>query len=97
VVLDDPPKRYHRRGGPACSRPPRLRSAVGTADAIGIGDTPPICDVQGCGQPAAPHATYWIPGLPWIHLCHEHWGMTGERRAELRRLLGIEPRPPESG
>ncbi len=74
----------------------RLRSPGDTADASGIGDAPPICDVTDCPQPAEPHATYWIPGLPWIHLCREHWGMSGEHRAELRLLLAIEPDPPET-
>ena len=73
-----------------------LRSARETADAMEMEEPPRICDVQGCTQPAAPHATYWIPGLPWIHLCREHWAMSGERRAELRLLLGIEPDPPET-
>ena len=73
-----------------------LRSARETADAMGMGDEPKICHVQGCSQPAAAHATYWIPGLPWIHLCREHWAMIGERRIELRRLLGIEPDSPQA-
>ena len=73
-----------------------LRPALPTADAIGMGDRPRICDVRGCTQPAAPHATYWVPGHPWIHLCREHWGLIGEGRAELRRMLGIEPDPPET-
>ena len=73
-----------------------LRWAGETADATGMEDTPKTCDVQGCSEPATPHATYWVPGLPWIHLCREHWAMSGERRAELRLLLGIEPDPPET-
>ena len=73
-----------------------LRSARETADAMGMEDTPKTCDVQGCSQPVAAHATYWVSGLLWIHLCREHWAMIGERRAELRVLLGIEPDPPET-
>ena len=73
-----------------------LRPAAETADSMGMEDTPKTCDVQGCSQPAAAHATYWVPGLPWIHLCREHWAMIGERRIELRRLLGIEPDSPQT-
>jgi hypothetical protein len=73
-----------------------LTPAAETADSMGMEDEPKTCDVQGCSQPAAQHATYWVPGLPWIHLCREHWAMCGERRAELRLLLGIEPDPPET-
>jgi hypothetical protein len=56
-----------------------------------MGDRALICDAEGCREPAAPHATYWIPGHRWFHLCREHWEMTGQAREELRRLLGVEP------
>jgi hypothetical protein len=59
-----------------------------------MGDRALICDAAGCREPAAPHATYWVPGHRWFHLCRAHWEMIGPAREELRRLLGIEPDPP---
>ena len=73
-----------------------LRSSPPAADAWDIRDQSLICDAKDCREPATPHATYWIPGQPWIHLCREHWGMAGERREELRRLIGLKPDAPET-
>jgi hypothetical protein len=54
-------------------------------------DRPQICDVRGRRRPAAPHATYWVPGHRWFHLCRGHWDMVGDGRDELGGLLGVEP------
>ena len=73
-----------------------LTWAARPADAYLMEDRPTTCDARGCTEPAAPHATYWVPGQPWFHLCRAHWEMVGEGRQELRRLLGLAPDGPDA-